>query len=105
MQLLDRRLFLGNFCSGVGGVALAWLLHENRLLAETAPSNLRQPHFPAKAKRILHVFCTGAVSHLDTWDFKPALIKRHGQALPGVDKLITFQGENGNLAQSPWKFR
>jgi hypothetical protein len=33
------------------------------------------------------------------------LIKRHGQPLPGVDKLITFQGENGNLAQSPWKFR
>ena len=54
---------------------------------------------------MLHIFCTGAVSHLDTWDYKPELIKRHGQPMPGVEKLITFQGENGNLARSPWTFR
>ncbi len=53
----------------------------------------------------MHIFCTGAVSHLDTWDYKPALIKRDGQPMPGVEKLITFQGENGNLARSPWTFR
>ena len=53
----------------------------------------------------LHIFCTGAVSHLDTWDYKPELWKRNGQPMPGVEKLITFQGENGNLAQSPWKFK
>jgi hypothetical protein len=63
------------------------------------------PHFSAKVRRVLHIFCTGAVSHLDTWDYKPALRKRDGQPMPGVEKLITFQGENGNLAQSPWKFR
>ena len=40
-------------------------------------------------------------SHLDTWDYKPELIKRHGQPMPGADKLVTFQGENGNLVQSP----
>ena len=65
----------------------------------------RPPHFPAKARRVLHIFCTGAVSHLDTWDYKPALWKRDGQPMPGVEKLITFQGENGNLARSPWTFR
>ncbi len=65
----------------------------------------KPPHFPAKAKRVLHIFCTGAVSHLDTWDYKPELWKRNGQPMPGVEKLITFQGENGNLAQSPWKFK
>jgi hypothetical protein len=58
-----------------------------------------------KAKRVLHIFCTGAVSHLDTWDYKPELIKRNAQPLPGVDNLVTFQGENGNLSQSPWNFR
>ena len=51
------------------------------------------------------IFCAGACSQLDTFDYKPALIERHGQPLPGSDKLITFQGEQGNLTQSPWKFR
>ena len=43
------------------------------------------------------IFCSGAVSHLDTFDYKPELIKRHGQPMPGADKLVTFQGEQGNL--------
>ena len=115
--LLDRRLFLGDFCRGMSGIALAALLAEQNLLAETGNASdqppirpdaslaPRQPHFMPKAKRVLHVFCTGAVSHLDTWDYKPELTKRHGQPMPGMAKLITFQGENGNLAQSPWKFR
>jgi hypothetical protein len=91
---------------GVSGIALASLLAEQGLLAAGAESPLapRPPHFPAKARRVLHVFCTGAVSHLDTFDYKPELVKRHGQPLPGAEKLVTFQGENGNLAQSPWPF-
>ena len=47
----------------------------------------------------------GGISHLDTWDYKPELIKRHDQPMPGVEKLITFLGENGNLIKSPWAFR
>lgn len=115
-SLLDRRTFLDHFGRGMGGVALAALLAEQGLLSAEreawqpdirpeAPLAARLPHFPPRAKRVVHVFCTGAVSHLDTWDYKPELIKRHGQPLPGVEKLITFQGENGNLTQSPWKFR
>ncbi len=119
-HLLDRRGFLGHMASGVGGIALSAMLAEQGLLlgadagipdrspARPLPVNPlepRPPHFPGKARRVLHIFCTGAVSHLDTWDYKPELIKRHGQPMPGVDKLITFQGENGNLARSPWKFR
>ncbi len=99
MHLLDRRGFLGNLGLGVGGIALASLLSDNGLLA--AP----KPHFKPKARRVLHVFCVGAVSHLDTWDYKPELIKHHGERLPNSDNLKTFQGENGNLNQSPWKFR
>jgi hypothetical protein len=108
LQLLDRRRFLGNLSTGIRGVALAALLSDERLYADErleSPLSPRKPHFAPKAKRVLHVFCTGAVSHLDTWDYKPELIKRHGQPLPGVDKLVTFQGENGNLNQSPWEFR
>jgi hypothetical protein len=117
-HLLDRRGFLGHMVSGVSGIALSTLLAEQGLLAAdggaggaktadppSSPMAPRPPHFPGKARRVLHIFCTGAVSHLDTWDYKPQLIKRHGQPMPGVEKLITFQGENGNLARSPWAFR
>jgi Protein of unknown function (DUF1501) len=106
-HLLDRRGFLGSLGFGVGGIALASLLAEQNLLAaeSDAVTTPRKPHFAPKAKRVLHVFCVGAVSHLDTWDYKPELIKRHGQALPGVEKLVSFQGENGSLQQSPWKFK
>src|SRR5262245_28894636 len=110
-DMLDRRGFLAHMAGGMGGIALASLFAEQGLLAAPpgadapgSPTAPRRPHFAPKAKRVLHVFCTGAVSHLDTFDYKPELIKRHGQPMPGVGKLVTFQGENGNLAQSPWKF-
>jgi hypothetical protein len=103
-HLTDRRRFLGNFATGLGGIALASLLAEQELLAADALAP-RKPHFTPRASRVLHVFCTGAVSHVDTFDYKPELEKRDGQPLPGVDKLITFQGENGNLARPRWTFR
>ncbi|MDR3636312.1 MAG: DUF1501 domain-containing protein [Isosphaeraceae bacterium] len=109
LHLLDRRRFLGQMAGGLGNVALCGLLAQEGLLASEAgatnPLLAKPPHFPAKAKRIVQIFCTGAVSHLDTFDYKPELLKRDGQPLPGVDKLITFQGENGNLARSPWEFK
>jgi hypothetical protein len=107
-HLLDRRRFLARMSGGMGGIALCSLLASDGLLGEESsrnPLNPRPPHFPAKAKRVVHIFCTGAVSHLDTFDYKPELIRRHGQPMPGVDKLVTFQGENGALTRSPWAFR
>ena len=103
-HLTDRRRFLGDFATGLGGIALSSLLAEQELQAADALAP-RWPHFTPRAKRVLHVFCTGAVSHIDTFDYKPELEKRDGQPLPGVDKLITFQGENGNLARPRWTFR
>ncbi len=102
LHLLDRRGFLASLAGGVGGIALGSLV-----AADTAGNPLasRPPHFAPKGRRVLHIFCSGAVSHLDTWDYKPELIKRHGEPMPGADKLLTFQGENGNLARSPWEFR
>jgi hypothetical protein len=101
--LLDRRNFLTHAATGLGGIALASLLAE---AADPAnPLAPRKPHFAAKAKRVLTIFCSGAVSHLDTFDYKPELVKRDGKPLPGSDKLVTFQGENGNLVQPVWKFK
>ena len=103
LGFLDRRRFLAGMAGGMGGIALGAMLAEQDLLA--AELDPKPPQFPAKAKRVIHIFCTGAVSHLDTWDYKPELVKRHGQPLPSAEKLITFQGENGNLSRSPWTFR
>lgn len=104
LHLLDRRSFFASLAGGMGGIALGSLL-ASEARADPDPLAPKMPHFAPKAKRVLHIFCSGAVSHLDTWDYKPELIKRHGQPMPTSEKLITFQGENGDLAMSPWRFR
>ena len=112
--LLNRREFLRYGGTGLGGIALLSLLAEQKLLGKDPirpqwsperPYAARPPHFKPKARNVLVIFCSGALSHLDTWDYKPELIRRHDQPLPGQDKLITFQGENGNLVKPLWEFR
>ncbi len=112
--LLNRRQYLAQAATGLGGIALAALLSEQGLLRANpirpeikpdSPLAPRKPHFEAKAKRVLTIFCSGAVSHVDSFDYKPELIKRDGQRLPGGDKLVTFQGEQGNLVKPLWAFK
>ena len=105
---LDRRQFLGSLGTCASSVALAWLLSQETRAddnVQTSPLTPRQPHFAPKAKRVLQIFCPGAVSHMDTFEYKPELEKRHGQPLPGDEKIVTFQGSNGNLMKSPWGFK
>jgi hypothetical protein len=104
LELLNRRRFLGGMAGGMAAIALGDLVGRSSARGDEA-NGVREPHFRPAARRVIHVFCTGAVSHLDTWDYKPELIKQHGKPMPGAEKLLTFQGENGNLAKSPWTFR
>jgi len=114
-RLLDRRNFLGQSSNGLCGIALAHLLGQQRLrgaepirpdIRPEAPSAARPPHFSPKAKRVLVIFCSGAVSQLESWDWKPELAKRHDQPMPGAKEgFLTFQGENGNLAAPLYPFR
>ena len=78
--LLDRRRFLGNASSALSALALTSLLDRDGMLTgkaiadEIDPANPyapRSPHFPAKAKNVIVIFCAGAVSQLETWDYKP----------------------------------
>lgn len=116
--LLDRRAFLGDAAAGLRGVALAGLLSRQGLLAEemgagpirprvepAAPLAARSPHFEPRVRQVLMLFCSGACSQLETWDYKPELVRRDGQPMPGGESLVTFQGAAGNLAQSPYAFR
>jgi len=54
-------------------------------LADQGPLTPKQPHFPAKVKRVIFVFATGGVSHIDTFDPKPSANGRNGD---GNDKLM-----------------
>lgn len=115
METPSRRLFLGQAASGLTGVALASLFADESRAAKVrpirpvvkpeAPLAPRPPHFAPKAKQVLVIFCSGAISHVDTFDYKPALVKYDGKPMPGNDNLVTFQGENGNLVAPIWKFR
>jgi hypothetical protein len=109
---LHRREFLGHLSTGLAGIALASLLSESTgqgaepirpQIDPTAPLAPRPPHHLARAKRVLSIYCAGAVSQVDTWDYKPDLIKRHGQTLPNAP--ITHLGAQGSLVKSPYEFR
>ena len=113
-SLLDRRGFLGDSATALGSIALASLLADDRLLASgpssgpvidpTRPYAPRPPHFAAKAKNVLVIFCAGAVSQLETWDWKPELVTWDDKPLPG-GPAVTFQGPAGNLARPQYAFK
>ena len=84
---IARRHFLRECGVGLGKVALASLLTDGFSPAAGAalaehPLAPKQPHFPAKAKRVIHLFMAGAPSQLDLFDYKPELTKLEGQPLP-----------------------
>ncbi len=88
VRALTRRHFLHDCGVGLGKMALAGLLGEAfspRTLRAAAVDPLapREPHFPGKAKRVIHLFMGGAPSQLDLFDYKPELAKLEGKPLPG----------------------
>lgn len=109
-HLLDRRRFLSDSAIALGSIALTNLLGMDGLLASDRPAvdpsrpyAPRRPHFPGKAKNVVVIFCAGAVSQLETWDYKPELIKWDDKPLPG-GPAVTFQGPAGNLARPQYEF-
>ncbi|MFN9345939.1 MAG: DUF1501 domain-containing protein [Planctomycetota bacterium] len=114
--LLNRQRFLSQASTALGAIALTSLLSSDRLLADgqathgaiqfdpAKPYAPRPPHFQAKAKNVLVIFCAGAVSQLETWDYKPKLIEWDDRPLPGGPS-VTFQGPAGNLARPQYTFR
>ena len=115
MSLLDRREWF-TWASGTAGAALLALLQRDGLARAAAPPARSQgrtsgeasdppPHHAPKAKRVVHVCLCGGLSHLDSFDYKPALTKHHGKKLPGSEKPETFFGQIGLLRKNDWEFR
>ena len=76
---------------------------------ESAGSSTRgilyAPHHPAKAKRVVQLFMAGAASHLDLWDFKPDLIKHHGEPSDFGEHVEAFQNGLGPWMKPVWEFK
>ncbi len=103
MQGFSRREMLSRAGMGIGALALAGLLAEARDDSPRAPLDPRRPHFPGRARRVLHLFANGGVSQVDSFDPKPALAKYHGKTLP-VESLRT-QAKTGVALATPYPFR
>src|SRR6185312_13742982 len=87
-SIFTRRQFLNRLGLGFGALSLTSLVGMGLLSPPDAkaddfsPFAVKSPQFPAKAKRVLHIFASGAPSHLDTWDPKPALDKIDEKQMP-----------------------
>lgn len=117
-RLLDRRHFVKNTAGALGGLGLAQLLSAKEedptafsgklpIRPDIDPNNpysSRASHFDTAAKQVLVIYCPGAVSHVDTFDYKPALEKIHGQKAPFIPE-VTFEGPPGNVAKPFWEFK
>lgn len=68
------------------------------------PLAAKQPHFPARAKRVIFLFMKGGPSQVDTFDPKPLLDRDHGKPLPFALPRVTF-AKTTTLFKSPWKFK
>ena len=103
-----RRQFLGRTGTGLGLAALSQLLGSGRAGADPSATSGTQvrPHHPAKAKHAIYLFQNGAPTHVDLFDYKPELLKRHGKPLPdsyiGGKRFSTMTGKaDGKLMLAP----
>ena len=104
---LSRREMLARCGVGMGLLGLIQLMGESGLLtahanASTNPLMPKKPQFPAKAKRVIHLFANGGPSQVDTFDPKPALAKYAGKSLPTGN--LRTERRTGAAFPSPYKF-
>jgi hypothetical protein len=112
--LRTRRDFLARNAMGVGSVALAWLLKQDRLLATPAnvprqalsfDMKVRTPPRPPQARAMISLFMHGGPSHIDLFDPKPELTRRSGQDYAGEITFSFVDRASKKLMGSPWEFR
>jgi hypothetical protein len=109
-QFLTRREFLSRCGMGMGALGLGSVMKAAGILEPTAqaasyasPLAPKGPHFPGKAKRVIHLFMNGGPSHVDTFDPKPALDKYDGKPLPTENPRT--ERKTGAAFRSPFEFR
>jgi hypothetical protein len=110
----NRRHLLAQSAAGIGGVALAWLLKEQKLLAEPSRLELaprrfdltpKAPHFEPKARAMISLFMQGGPSHIDLFDPKPVMKRYDGQPFPGTIVYDNAAEASAKVLACPWRFR
>ena len=107
----SRRHFLQHSAGGFGAIALQAMLADELSAANFDASSAasdplapKQPHLPVKAKRVIFLYMTGGVSHVDSFDHKPALFANHGKTIT-VDNWQGKVGEFKRYLKRPdWAF-
>src|SRR5579883_1578558 len=112
---LTRREVLHRCGMGMGALALGSIMSEIGLTTPASAAEIRSaeasinplapkaPQFPAKAKRVIHLFMNGGPSHVDTFDPKPMLAKYHGKPLPMANPRT--ERRTGAAFKSPYTFK
>ena len=110
--MISRRQLLQS--TSLGSIALASLLQDSSSALggisapDDSPLTERKPHFPARVKRVIHLFMNGGPSQMDTFDRKPKLNQLDGEPLPeSVRNQLqpTQRKRAGNLFGSPFRFK
>ena len=113
-QFISRRKFWMEAGMGIGGLALIDLMSQDKLLAaecvgsagvSDSPLMPKAPHFKPRAKSMISLFMSGGVSHLDTFQYKPALEKYNRMPMEGKGDVKVRQGYPGPLMKSPFSFK
>ena len=104
---LTRRAALQQTACGFGSLALAGLCADSVQAAN--PLAAKEPHLPPRAKRVIFLFMQGGPSHVDTYDYKPALYENDGKKMPFDDaRTIANTGKRATserVMKPMWKFR
>ncbi len=97
---VSRREMLSRTGLGMASLGLGMLVGDGAEASSALAAS--PPHFAPRAKRVIHLFLNGGLSHVDTFDYKPALAKYAGKPLPGVGP--DRNDRKGNAMPSPFKF-
>src|SRR5438046_3805981 len=111
-RLITRRWFFRQCGVGLGSIALASLLRDEKALGATSPTGSnplapKAPHFKPKAKRVIYLFMGGAPSQLDLFDYKPTLAKYNAKPVPKevvMGQKYAFIKPDAALFASEFKF-
>ncbi len=112
-QYISRRKFWMEAGMGIGGLALLDLMSQDKLLGAEcvagakidSPLSPKPTHFKPRAKSVISLFMSGGVSHMDTFDYKPALEKYNRMPMEGHGDIKVRQGYPGPLMKSPFAFK
>ncbi len=107
-SLLSRRSALQQLACGFGCMALAGLATQQQARAALNPLAPKKPHHAPKAKRIIFLFMAGGVSHVDSFDYKPRLLKDDGKMMDFDDARTlarTGKGATQRVMKPLWEFK